>query len=56
MAGVKKVKSVEAFPNESDKKLKFCVNYGNPAMHTAYFKVEGVITMNYLLDSYQFFK
>ena len=34
--------SVEAFTNEPrDKKIKFCVNCGNNAAHTAYFHVEG---------------
>ena len=34
--------SVEAFTNEpKDKKMKFCVNCGNIAAHTAYFHVEG---------------
>ena len=33
---------VEAFINETgDKKIKFCVNCGNIAAHTAYFHVEG---------------
>jgi hypothetical protein len=36
------LRSVEAFTNEpKDKKMKFCVNCGNIAAHTAYFHVEG---------------
>ena len=36
------LRSIEAFTNEpGDKKIKFCVNCGNIASHTAYFQVEG---------------
>jgi hypothetical protein len=36
------LRSVEAFTNEpGDKKMKFCMNCGNIASHTAYFQVEG---------------
>ena len=35
------LRSVEAFTNEpKDKKMKFCVNCGNIAAHTAYFKLK----------------
>jgi 2-methylaconitate cis-trans-isomerase PrpF len=36
----KTLKSIEQFTNESDKKVKFCVNCGNIASHTACFSVE----------------
>ena len=36
--------SVEAFTNEpKDKKMKFCVNCGNSASHTANFHIEGAM-------------
>ena len=42
MKETRTLQSVEAFTNEpKDKKIKFCVNCGNIAAHTAYFKVEG---------------
>jgi hypothetical protein len=36
----KTLKSIEVFSNEADKKVKFCVNCGNVAAHTAFFGVE----------------
>ena len=42
MKEARTLRSVEEFTNEpKDKKIKFCVNCGNIAAHTAYFKVEG---------------
>ena len=36
--------SVEALANEpKDKKMKFCVNCGHIASHTAYFHIEGAM-------------
>ena len=44
--------SVEAFTNEpGDKKIKFCVNCGNIAAHTAYFKVEGASIIERYCDT-----
>ena len=44
MKGLKTLRSVEPFTIESkDTKMKFCVNDGNVATHTAYFSVEGAI-------------
>ena len=44
MKGLKTLRSVEPFTNKpKDKKIKFCVNDGNVATHTAYFSVEGAI-------------
>ena len=41
MKGLKTLRSVEPFTIEpKDKKLKFCLNCGNVATHTAYFSVE----------------
>jgi hypothetical protein len=44
--------SVEAFTNEPrDKKIKFCVNCGNIAAHTAYFRVEGATIIKRYCDT-----
>ena len=46
------LRSVEAFTNEpGDKKTKFCVNCGNVAAHTAYFKVEGATIIERYSDT-----
>ena len=46
------LRSVEAFTNEpKDKKMKFCVNCGNIAAHTAYFKVEGATIIERYCDT-----
>jgi len=34
-----------------DKKMKFCVNCGNIAAHTAYFKVEGAAIIERYCDT-----
>ena len=49
------LRSVEEFTNEpKDKKMKFCVNCGNIASHTAYFHVEGAtIIERYCTTLYQ---
>ncbi len=45
------LRSVEAFTNEpKDKKMKFCVNCGNIAAHTAYFKVVGATIIERYCD------
>jgi hypothetical protein len=52
MKGLKTLRSVETFTNEpKDKKLKFCVNCGNSAAHTAYFKVEGATIIERYCDT-----
>ena len=44
MKGLKTLRFVEPFTIESkDKKIKFCVNDGNVATHTAYFSVKGAV-------------
>ncbi len=46
------LRSVEPFTNEpGDKKIKFCVNCGNIAAHTAYFKVEGATIIERYCDT-----
>ena len=46
------LRSVEAFTNEpGDKKMKFCVNCGYIASHTAYFKVEGATIIERYCDT-----
>ena len=46
------LRSVEAFTNEpGDKKMKFCVNCGNIAAHTAYFHVEGATIIERYCDT-----
>jgi len=43
---------VEPFTNKpKDKKIKFCVNDGNVATHTAYFSVEGAIIIERYCDA-----
>jgi len=45
------LRSVEPFTIEpKDKKMKFCVNCGNIAAHTAYFKVEGATIIERYCD------
>jgi hypothetical protein len=52
MKGLKTLRSVEPFTIESkDKKIKFCVNDGNVATHTAYFSVEGAIIIERYCDA-----
>ena len=57
MKGLKTLRSVEPFTIESkdkkikDKKIKFCVNDGNVATHTAYFSVEGDIIIERYCDA-----
>ena len=61
MKEARTLRSVEEFTNEpKDKKIKFCVNCGNIAAHTAYFKVEGatiiesiVILVSRLLSNFE---
>jgi hypothetical protein len=46
------LRSVEPFINEpKDKKMKFCVNCGNIAAHTACFKVEGATIIERYCDT-----
>jgi hypothetical protein len=52
MKGLKTLRSVEPFIIESkDKKIKFCVNCGNVATHTAYFSVEGATIIERYCDA-----
>ncbi len=45
------LRSIEAFTNEpGSKKMKFCVNCGNIAAHTACFKVEGATIIERYCD------
>ncbi|MEP6576458.1 MAG: hypothetical protein ABJB85_08535 [Nitrososphaerota archaeon] len=46
------LRAVEALTNEPrDKKMKFCINCGNVATHTAYFKVEGATIIERYCDT-----
>ena len=52
MKELRTLRSVEAFTNEpKDKKIKFCVNCGNIATHTAYFNVEGATIIERYCDT-----
>ena len=52
MKGQRTLRSVEPLTIESkDKKIKFCVNDGNVATHTAYFGVEGAIIVERYCDT-----
>ena len=43
---------MEPFTNKpKDKKIKFCVNDGNVATHTAYFSVEGATIIERYCDT-----
>jgi hypothetical protein len=46
------LRSVEAFTNEpKDKKIKFCVNCGHVATHTACYSVEGATIIERYCES-----
>ncbi len=52
MKETRTLRSVEAFTNEpKDKKIKYCVNCGNIAAHTAYFKVVGATIIERYCDT-----
>jgi len=48
---VKTLQYVEGFTNESDKKIKFCVNCGNVVTHTACSSVEHATVIERYCDT-----